>query len=328
MYVCRLFHRNQPFEQIDARILSAGSLSLGRDRKADWPLTDEAGLLSRIHLTLAVNGDALTLTDHSTNGTFLGNGERVPRDVPVPVAARDVLRFGALTLIVDMPSESEANDATQFLPTGLAAPIPAQWIDGPTPPRARHHDESLIEAFCEGAQIDSSMLSGEDPEDLMRHLGALYQQAVLGVATLMAERARFKGGHDLDRTTISAADNNPFKWAPTRKLALSLLCAPRAGFLSGAEAVRVSFEDITQHLEGFAAGSNAAVNFVSDHLSPAAIDAEAEKQGFSLRGRAAVARDVHARRHDALRAADKALVGRAFSKAYREATAVTKSKSA
>jgi len=317
MYVCRLFRRDQPFEQIDARLLADGRLSVGRDPAADWPLDDEAGTLSRIHFTLVLDGDGLTLIDSSTNGTFLGNGERAPRDVAVPITLHETLRFGALALVVDRPAEDdEAPDGTRFLPAGVAAPLPGDWLDGPAAPRPRHRDESLIEAFCEGARLDSSALSGEDPAELMRRLGALYQQTVLGLATLMAERARFKGDRDLDRTTIGAADNNPFKWAPTRKLALALLCAPQPGFLGDAEAVRLSFEDVARHFSAMAAGSNAALLAVLEHLSPAAIDAEAERQGFSLRGRATLAREIHARRHAALTGENRALVERAFTDAY------------
>jgi predicted component of type VI protein secretion system len=319
MYVCRLFHRDQPFEQIDARLLAGGKLTVGRDTAADWTLADEAGTLSRIHFTLAVEGEALTIIDSSTNGTFLPNGERVPRDVPMPLAVRDVLRFGALSLLVDRPDESEiAPDRTQFLPAGFLADLPKVWVeDGtPIPPRPRHQDESLIEAFCEGANLDSSALSGEDPAELMRRLGALYQQAVLGLATLMTERARLKGDHSLDQTTISAADNNPFKWMPTRKLATTLLCTPQPGFLGDAEAVRASFEDVARHLAGLAAGGNAALLAVMERLSPASIDAEAQAQGFSLKGRAAVARDIHARRHAALAGSDRGIVDRAFAQGY------------
>ena len=54
MYICRLFHKDQPFEQIDARIIAEGQITIGRDPDADWILTDADGTLSRLHCTLAV----------------------------------------------------------------------------------------------------------------------------------------------------------------------------------------------------------------------------------------------------------------------------------
>lgn len=321
MYVCRLFHRDQPFEQLDARLLggeTAARLSIGRDPAADWSLDDAEGILSRIHFTLACEDDALTLTDSSTNGTFLPDGARAPRGTPVPLAARDTVRFGALTLLIDRAADGGAPDNTRIMPAAVAQPMPREWLDAPSAPaepRPPHRDESLIEAFCEGAKLDSSGLSGEDPADLMRRVGALYQQTVLGLATLMAQRAAFKGDHDLDRTTIGATDNNPFKWAPTRKLAMALLRLREPGFLSDADAVRACFEDIAHHLDGVAAGGEAALRAALDHLSPQAIETEAEAQGFSLRSRAAVYREVHAQRHAAL-AAGAPLIGQSFGGAY------------
>ncbi len=316
MYVCRLFHRDQPFEEIDARLLDVGTLSVGRDPTADWPLDDPNGTLSRIHFTLAVEDGSLLLTDSSTNGTFLANGERAPRDVPIPIATRETLRFGTLSLLVDRPAQAAPGGDVPLLPAAGNTPLPGDWLDGAATPRPRHRDESLIEAFCEGAKLDSSMLSGEDPAQLMRRLGALYQQAVLGVATLLSERARFKGDHALDRTTIGAAANNPFKWAPTRRLAQSLLCEPEPGFLGGAEAMRASFEDIAHHLAGLSAGANAALLAALAELAPEAIEKEASGQRFSLRSGSAVWRDIVARRHAELSGGDRALVERAFTAAY------------
>lgn len=323
MFVFRLFHRDRPFDQIDTRRLAGGSLSVGRDPAADWPLEDDNGTLSRIHFTLTVAEGALLLTDSSTNGTFLGSGDRAPRDIAIPIARRETLRFGALSLLIDEPEETgEALEGTrQILPAAGAMPLPGAWSDGPATARPRHPDESLIEAFCEGAQLDSSALSGEDPAELMRRLGATYQQTVLGLATLMAERTRFKGDHQLDRTTIGAADNNPFKWTPTRRLALSLLCAHEPGFLSGADAVRASFADVALHLAGISAGGNAALLAVIERLSPDAIEAEAGSQRFSLRSTAALCQEVHRRRHAALTGGDRGLIEEAFVGGYFHARA-------
>jgi len=318
MYICRLFHRDHPFEQLDARLLSEGKLSVGRDPSADWPLEDANGTLSRIHFTLAVEDGALLLTDSSTNGTFLANGDRAPRDASIPIGNRETLHFGALTLFVDEPAEDADAllEGTQILPAAGASTVPGQWSDGAAEPLPPHRDQSLIEAFCEGAQLDSSGLSGEDPAELMRRLGALYQQTILGLATLMGERTRFKADHQLDRTTIAAAANNPFKWAPTRRLALSLLCGSEPGFLSSADAVRASFEDISGHLAGISDGGNAAVVAVLDRLSPASIEAEAASQRFSLRSAAAMCCDILGRRHAALVAEDRMLIEQAFADAY------------
>ena len=276
MYICRLFHRDRPFEQLEARLLAQGSLTLGRDPAADWPLDDGDGALSRIHCELFVQDGRLWLRDRSTNGTFVRDA-RAPHDAPVELQAHESFRLGGLSVLIDRPDTGALDGAATVTLTPRApTPLPKAWSDGPAapagaPPAADPVETpggALLEAFCQGARLDASALAGEDPADLMRRVGEIYQQTVLGLATLMADRARVKDAHQLQRTTIAAADNNPFKWAPTRKLAEDLLCGREAGFLSDAQAVRASFEDLGRHLAALEASAGAgAAHALPDALA-------------------------------------------------------------
>jgi predicted component of type VI protein secretion system len=326
MFIFRLFHRDRPFQQVDSRMLAEGSMTVGRDPEADWPLDDADGTLSRIHCSLAVEDGRLILRDSSSNGTYLGNGERAPRHEGVEVEVREVIRLGALSILIDRPSEENGADlaATRHVPLStVPAPVPTSWSDVGGELRPAHRDASLIEAFCEGANLDASALSGEDPAELMRRVGAIYQQTVLGLATLLAERTRLKSEYQLERTTIGAANNNPFKWAPTRRLAQDLLCTHDTGFLTDADAVRASFEDLADHLAALATGANAATDLVIATLAPESIDAEAKAEGFSLRSGAASRWEIHSRRYAALAAKDRgrdSAISRAFAEAYSRAS--------
>jgi len=328
MYICRLFERDRPEEQIEARLFGEGTVTIGRDPAADWPLPDPDGTLSRFHCTLSVEDGAIVLRDTSTNGTFLADGARVPRDVPVRIEAGDGVQLGALVILVDRSAVSAITGdlarTTAHVPLSTIAPqVPSDWQDAapppqPAPPGGRR-EASLIEAFCEGANLDASALCSEDPAELMRRAGAIYQQTLLGLSALMAERTRMKGEYQLDRTTIRAVANNPFKWAASRKLAQDLLCGGHAGFLSDAAAVRASFEDLSAHLAAVAEGARAAVSVAADTLDPQAIEAEARAQGLSLRGRAATCWDILVRRYAALvTPADDggSAITRAFGDAY------------
>ena len=319
MYICRLFHRDQPFEQVDARFLSEGRLTIGRDPSSDWALNDPAGTLSRLHCILAVEEGRLVLYDKSTNGVFLRGEARAPFDAPVVLEDRDSIRLGAMSILVERPDElaQSATATTLLVPhrTG-PAPIAAAWSE-PELARPPHRDASLIEAFCEGARLDASALSSEDPADLMRRVGAIYQQTVFGLAALMADRAQLKRESEMKRTTISASDNNPFKWAPSRKLAEDLLCGRESAFLSDAAAVRACFEDLSQHLAGMMAGAEAVVAAVSTTLDPKAIEAEAKSHASLLRGRSTVAWDMLSERH--ARLAEHG--AQAFAAAYEQAGA-------
>jgi predicted component of type VI protein secretion system len=327
MFICRLFERDRPETEIEARLIAAGAVTIGRDPAADWPLPDPHGTLSRLHCTLSVEDDGLVLRDTSTNGTFLADGARVPRDVPVRIAAGDAVQLGSLAILIDRTAITEIDGdvgrTTAHVPLAMVAPsVPKGWQDVAPEPQARpagRRDASLIEAFCEGANLDASALSGEDPAELMRRAGAIYQQTLLGLSALMAERTRMKGEYRIERTTIRSAANNPFKWTASRKLAQDLLCGGHAGFLSDAAAVRASFEDLSAHLAAVADGARAAVSIAAETLDPAAIEAEARTQGLSLRGRAATCWDILVRRYAALvepSTTGESAISRAFGEAY------------
>src|ERR1700761_6714045 len=95
MYICRLFQSSNPFEQLDVRIITQPQTTIGRDENADWPIRLDDGSLSRIHCTLVLEDGRLFLCDHSTNGTFLDNAERLPRDERVELSLRQSFSLGA-----------------------------------------------------------------------------------------------------------------------------------------------------------------------------------------------------------------------------------------
>jgi len=322
MFICRLFHRDHPFEQLEARLLADGRITLGRDTAADWPLEAADAAVSRVHCTLFVEEGRLYVCDSSTNGTYFADGRRLAPGEPVVLAPQQSIHMGSLSLFIELANGQVATGAAF---TTVQAPlstnpvtIPDDWAESARPQMSQPN-ASLLEAFCEGARLDASVLSSEDPVDLMRRVGAVYQQAVLGLSALMADRARMKATYQVEGTTISAMDNNPFKWTHSRQLAQELLCGKSAGFLSAADAVHASFEDLSQHLTAMGEAANAAAELTMQTLAPEAIEAEAKGQASLLRGRAAACWDVLNRRYAALASHDPPEEGalqRAFSEAY------------
>src|SRR5262249_50428222 len=147
----------------------------------------------------------------------------------------------------------------------------------PPPASAAPHgltDAAMLEAFCAGAGLDASSFVGEDPAQVLHRAGAIYKQMVLGLGDLLNERHSVKTDLNMDRTTVGAAGNNPFKWAPTRRVAIDLLRERKDGFLSGPAALKASFEDLRKHAVCLMAGSRASLDFVFDALAPVSVEGE------------------------------------------------------
>lgn len=297
MITLRLFREEDPDRQIDSYIMGDGEVSVGRDPGAVWVIDDPDRCLSRFHCTMAAREGGIFVRDTSANGVYLGHdGERMDPLAERTVPAGERLQIGQYVLLVD---EDRSADDCQ---TGLSgtrtsdAPlqddpeqtasnaIPARWAESGSEPlpllqagaSGAAGEVVMLEAFCEGAGLDPSYLAGESPLEVMRRLGEIYQQVVLGLGDLMCERAAVKSEHRLERTRIGATANNPLKWAPTHRVAVDLLCEGSGGFLDGSDAVRECFEDLKGHSLCLVAGARAAVMAVLEEFDPKSIEADAK----------------------------------------------------
>jgi predicted component of type VI protein secretion system len=293
MFLLRLFHQSDPIQPVGAHMLGEGITRVGRDPAADWAIPDPECEISRHHLEIVCRDGALVLRPLGANGVFRDeSGERLADGGEFPMALGDAVMFGKYRMVVDtVPFAAQAGasfDRTIVFsaPFGENPEIPSEWADAQDLPPV-DGDGSLLEAFCQGAKLDVSALSGEEPTEIMRRAGAIYRQMVLGLGDLTGERSTAKADLCIDRTTIGARDNNPFKWAPTRRLATDLLLGQEAGFLSGPEAIRASFEDIKKHMLGTLSGFGAAMRAVLDLVSPAAIAKRTDGQTAFLKSRPA-----------------------------------------
>jgi type VI secretion system FHA domain protein len=179
--------------------------------------------------------------------------------------------------------QSPALDPLAFaVPTDWDAPsLPAQAPD----PARPLSDAAMLDAFCAGARLDASSFAGEDPIEVMHRVGAVYQQVVLGLGELMSERNSLKSEFQMNRTTVGAAGNNPFKWAPTQSVAIDLLRTRNNAFLSGPTALRASFGDLRKHLFCLLAGSRAAVSAALEQVSPQQVEEAVKGQSLLFMSR-------------------------------------------
>jgi predicted component of type VI protein secretion system len=297
MVTLRLFHQTDPFRQLEARDLDEGELAIGRDPSADWTIPDPDMAVSRLHCVIARRDGRLTLRDTSANGVFLGaRRDRLPRGEIAAIEAGETLRLGDFLIVVEppaaaLPAEAETDFDAPFHRPMLqpgeldadALATPSDWaIPAPEAAACGPNQGSLLEAFCAGAKLDASAFAGEDPEQVMRRLGAVYQQMVLGLGDLMSERTSVKAEYRLGRTTVRAEGNNPFKWAPPHRVAVDLLRPRDDGFLTGPAAAKASFEDLKKHLLCMLAGTRAAVGATIDSLAPEPLEERARSQSFRM----------------------------------------------
>jgi predicted component of type VI protein secretion system len=292
MYMLRLFEESDMGHPIDARILRDGALRIGRDPVADWSITDPDREISRWHCELDAHGEQLSVRCQGANGVFDDEtGERLPQDTPVPLDPPVMLRFGRFRLMATFAPQDDRSDVafrTMVLtpPLGRSTTVPSDWSDAPSGDARPLSEGSLLEAFCEGAGLDASLLSGEEPIEVMRRAGAVYRQMVLGIGDLMSERDHARARYQLSRTTISGMGDNPFKWAPTQRLAIDLLLAGSNGFLSGPAALKASFQDIKRHLVATFAGLHASLRAAVDSFDPSALAEAASSRPALLKNRA------------------------------------------
>lgn len=306
LYILKLYEEHDLIQPIDARLLRVGTLMIGRDPDTDWAIADPDNEISRRHCCFEASEDSLTLTVQGTNGVYNGDTQlRLPDNIPVPITAPANLTLGSYRLVVAPAPQANTGDLNEGQtlilspPLGTSIDIPGDYDDtdrGPEP----QGDGSLLSAFCQGAGLDASAFALEDPDAIMRRAGAVYRQMVLGLGDLMMERERVRQQFRIARTTIGSANNNPFKWAPTQRLALDLLLAEEHGFLSGPAALKASFRDIKKHLIATFSGLHKSMIAVVKTFDPAAIDQATVGQGSLLKSRAAAQVDELRRRHGEL----------------------------
>ncbi|WP_395646743.1 type VI secretion system-associated FHA domain protein [Terricaulis sp.] len=348
MITLRLFNAADPFKELESRALADSSIVVGRDPGVDWVVNDASAEISRRHCVLASKDGRIVLRDTSANGVYLGDERlRVARDSETEVSAGDTIHLGQFMIVIDASlavsnvndvSDSEAAGDGSVLDAPFHAPllqdqalksadfaVPSEWCAGaapaspsPSAASAPLTNAALLDAFCAGAHLDASSFAGHDPVEVLRRAGAMYRQMVLGINDLMTERTSVKAEYRMDRTTVGAVDNNPFKWAAPQRVAVDLLCGRDDNFLAGPAALRASFEDLKKHLLCLLAGSRAAVNAAFENLGPPKVE-EAAKP-LPLVGKGEALWRAYQRHHEELaadaRANPDSAVNRAFKRGY------------
>jgi len=333
MYMLQLFARGDEVHPVDARLLREGVLRVGRDKGADWSIPDPYCALSRTHCEFAASADGLTLRPLGANGVFnAATGERLADQAAIAMSLPFAIRLGDFRIVAsEAPHGDIAGQETRTMvltpPLGDSIDVPSDWTDAAVATRSGGPTVttgSLLDAFCEGAGLDASLLAREDPVEIMRRVGGVYRQMVLGVGDLMSERDHARSHYQMTRTTIGSADNNPFKWAPTQRLAIDLILGGSHGFLSGPAALQSSFRDIKRHLVATFAGLRGSLQQAIACFDPDSIDGETPGRSLFQNRAAAQLKELEKRHSDLVEEIEGKKTGvldRAFVQAYNFADA-------
>jgi predicted component of type VI protein secretion system len=289
----------------------AAPLVLGRDAECDICLPDPERNVSRRHLSVWNEGDALHFHVLSVvNGVDMPFGEAPPGARGVLPAGQE-LKLAAYTLRAEPVPASEAGtgeadpwsvfdrDSSGIapVPPGLRAPAPGHGTNEPDPfgdwgfettfgadmPGAGGlQARSLavaadLQPFLRGLGVDPAQV-GALSEGELESIGRFVRSALLGLRALQSRTAADK--RELraeDRTMLAAAhqENNPFKTADwPDEIFLRYLFGGRAasvGFMGPERAVREVVGDLVAHEAATAAAARAAVEGVLREFDPDAL---------------------------------------------------------
>ena len=157
----------------------------------------------------------------------------------------------------------------------------------------------MLRAICDGAGLDPSTLNGPDPLATAREIGESLRVMAAELAGLLRARAATKQMvRSGSRTMIGPEDNNPLKFTPTATEALEIMFGPgRPGYLSGAAAVQVSFDDVKAHQYAVHAAIQPALARLLEDLTPQAVEDKVEGGRFG--SKSAKCWEVYVERWDA-----------------------------
>ena len=154
---------------------------------------------------------------------------------------------------------------------------PKPPVAAPAPPDAATADMWL--EFLDGAGLPRSFPQPPTPY-LMRVIGTVIRELTDGVLQLLAARAVGKNQAHVEMTVIQARNNNPLKFSPNVRAALSqLLQPPESGFLAAPEAVKDAMGDLRTHQIGTMAGMRVAMESVLDRFDPHVIEKQLDRPG-------------------------------------------------
>lgn len=238
-----------------------------------------------------------------------------PRAVHTPQIPDDDADFGA-------PEETPVVD-----PLTRAKTRPVEPTEPTLPPSAQTaavENTDAARAFLKSADVEHLDIDDADLTETMERLGDVFQTLVTGIRELLMTRAAMKNEFRMERTTISAAGNNPLKFSMSAEQALELMTkAQQKGYLAPRDAAEEALKDIKAHEVAILTGMQSALHDILARLDPKSLEDKIVTSGglaSLLKGRKAQYWEVYEKLYSEI--AEQAeedfleVFGKAFAKAY------------
>ena len=167
--------------------------------------------------------------------------------------------------------------------------------------------------------------------DLLRAGAKVIKESVSRLMGLIRARSNIKNELRVQHTTLQAQDNNPLKFSVNADDALGLLFGTgrSASFMSAEEAIRDSFDDLSDHQLAVMAGMQAAYDHMFKQFSPSRLENIFDAKGGILGSKGAANWDAFKNHYQRLtqdrEASYNQLFGQVFAKAYEARLAELKS---
>lgn len=144
-------------------------------------------------------------------------------------------------------------------------------------------DSELLKKILIAADMDPSLIKNE--VDLAEKIGVLLKVFSNGMIKALATRSLVKGEFRLQQTMIQPTDNNPFKFSPTGREALSVaLFADTQAYQSGEKAVIDSYTDIQAHQLAMMSGVQEALFKLLSKVDPDVLEEKFQRKPRHFQG--------------------------------------------
>lgn len=231
------------------------------------------------------------VADHAQPTAHSMPQPKLSQPQPAAAAAMTVAPSPPASTAIDNPFAASRAllDAAPLAPASLQSSPPVSPV--PQAPDLAAQTASAVTrpgtAVDTGADLATALglpaLPPTAQTQLISQTASMLRETTARLIDLLRARNSVKNELRVQRTMIQSTDNNPLKFSATADDALkTLFNTGSSAFMGPADAVRDSFDDLSDHQVAVLAGMRAAYEAMLTHFSPARLEARFSQKGSLL----------------------------------------------